>query len=387
MQKLLTLCTLFFCFASQAQLCYSPAKLFVVNNINSQDDAIASDFNGDGHMDAAISSDGDRVEIRLGDGAGNFGASQVYNQSGGELLTGDFNSDGKLDLIAGRDLFFGTGTGTFITPPTTIPNAGSRLTLGDFNGDGFTDIASLYYAQINNYNVCQDTISILLGTGAGTFTLANKISFGWLLFEMSTGDYDNDGLDDLALLNAKTSSMGVTVFKSLGNGNFSAGTDFNVPPAELQDIKSIDLNGDNNLDIVTANGASNSVYVLMGTSAGNFASPVAYATDSDAVRIAVADLNNDGILDIAASTPTPNKNSISVLAGNGNGTFASVLKFPLNNLFPGAISVADFNSDGKLDFLMGGGAAGNSHFGLVLNGPIALNITGAANICPGTNEI
>ena len=384
MKKLITLLVLALYINGKAQLCYSPAQLFGVSVVGNQASTIAADFNGDGKMDMAITYD-NKMDVRLGNGTGNLGLPQTYTSSGGALIKGDFNSDGKIDLMTGSYLFFGAGTGTFVTPPTYIPNTAGVWVPGDFNGDGFTDFVSLYYANpINNNYVWQDSIGILLGTGTGSFTLANKFGYGWDLLDMSTGDYDNDGFDDLAFLNVKSSSMGVTIFKSLGNGTFGTGTDFNVPPVELLSMQSVDLNADTYLDIVTANGAENSIYVLMGTGAGNFASPVAYATDSFAEKLAVADLNNDGILDIAASTL--GKNSISVLTGNGNGTFAPYLGFPIN-FVPSYISAADFNSDGKKDFLVQGGSSGSNHFGLVLNGPIAVNIAGAHNICNGTNEV
>ena len=145
---------------------------------------VAGDFNGDGKLDLAVAnygnyltgSTGDTVTILLGNGDGSFtqapGSPVTVGNSPGALAEGDFNGDGNLDLAVANaaddtiTILLGKGDGTF-TPALVSPATGltpSGLAIGDFNGDGKLDLA------VANFDTA--AINILLGNGDGTFTPA-----------------------------------------------------------------------------------------------------------------------------------------------------------------------------------------------------------------------
>ncbi len=107
-----------------------------------------------------------------------------------------------------------------------------------------------------------------------------------------------------------------------------------------------DFNGDGKLDLVTANNVDNTVSVLLGNGDGTFASQVTYPVGNYPSSVATGDFNGDGKLDLV--TTNYNDNTISVLLGNGDGTFASQLVSPVGKS-PSAVAVGDVNNDGNLD--------------------------------------
>lgn len=122
------------------------------------------------------------------------------------------------------------------------------------------------------------------------------------------------------------------------------------------DVALCDLNGDGNLDIVTANPATNNVSILLGNGSGTFLPSVTYGTGTFPMRVVVTDFNNDNRFDLATSNY--NSNDISVLLGNGNGTFQSAGAFPAG-VSPYSLAAADFNHDGDVDVVTGNEGASN----------------------------
>jgi len=117
-------------------------------------------------------------------------------------------------------------------------------------------------------------------------------------------------------------------------------------------------NGDGNLDIVT-NGAR----VLLGAGDATFTNGSCGAVSNPYGSIVLADFNGDGKLDIATtnSSSGTGDNSLSILLGNGDGTFQNPIAFDLSQAGKGwgnnTFGVADFNDDGKLDLAIGGGTS------------------------------
>src|SRR6516165_6109275 len=107
-----------------------------------------------------------------------------------------------------------------------------------------------------------------------------------------------------------------------------------------------DFNGDGKADLVVVNSSANTVSVLLGNGGGTFLTKNDFTTGTTPVGVAVGDFNGDGKVDIA--TANANSNSISVLLGNGAGSFGPKTDIPLG-IKPVALTVADFNGDGKAD--------------------------------------
>ncbi len=107
-----------------------------------------------------------------------------------------------------------------------------------------------------------------------------------------------------------------------------------------------DVNGDGKPDLATANEHSNTVSVLLGNGNGTFQNQVAYATGDTPFSVAIADVNRDGKPDLA--TTNANSNTVSVLLGNGNGIFQTEVAYATGTA-PNSVVIADVNRDGKPD--------------------------------------
>src|SRR4029077_7493031 len=236
--------------------------------------AAVGDFNGDGIPDIVGPSGSGAVTIWLGDGTGNFTikenlavASCCYNIRAGAV--GDFNADGKLDLVIVNDsgspgiaeVYLGNGDGTLQTTPAVVTLDATGQTspisvvAGDFNHDGFLDFATANFGNT-------DLVYVVLGKGDGTFqtpvsyssangqNISNVVSF-------VTADFNHDGYLDLAMLFKNGNAIGVF----LNNGNSGPGT-FTSPtifysangsvtdPPFPTDLAVADFNKDGNPDLV-----------------------------------------------------------------------------------------------------------------------------------------
>ena len=210
------------------------------------------------------------------------------------------------------------------------------MVTADFNGDGKLDLAATeYYGS---------SMHILLGNGDGTFAPYQAYAV-CLAHGIAAGDFNGDGIMDLAV-GARGCSE-VTIFLGNGDGTFRETGSLPVGPGGCcgapYTIAVGDFNGDGKLDLVTAN-ESNTVSVLLGNGEGTFQSAVDYETVSNAAYVATGDFNRDGKLDLAVNSGTGN--AVSVLLGNGDGTFQPPSQYPVD---PGYLIVADLNRDGKLD--------------------------------------
>ena len=314
--------------------------------------AVAADFNGDGKLDLAVCHDsgGNTISVLLGNGDGTFQAAANY-PSGTDtthLAVGDFNGDGKLDLIAtnGGDntvsILLGNGDGTFQARTNystgTFPIA---VGTGDFNGDGKLDLVVT--------NASANTVSILLGNGDGTFQAHTDYATGTDPQGVFVGDFNGDGKLDIATENISSNS--VSILLGNGDGTFKTHVDYAVGSFP-QWIAGADVNGDGKLDLLTANTMSSSVSVLLGNGDGTFQSHVDYSTAADPTSVAVGDLNGDGKVDLVTAdclaNTCQNPSSISILLGNGDGTFQTHSDFT-TGFAPLSIFVGDFNGDGRLD--------------------------------------
>jgi sugar lactone lactonase YvrE len=163
----------------------------------------AGDFNGDGKLDLAVSSQGSQssVNILLGNGDGSFQSPVAYAIGAGSdyILAADLNKDGKIDLVTANlnntvSVFLGNGDGTFQAPVAyTTGSEPADIAVGDFNADGNLDLA------VTNYG--DNTVSILSGNGDGTFQPRATSNTGNSPWGIVAGDFNGDGLTDLFVVN------------------------------------------------------------------------------------------------------------------------------------------------------------------------------------------
>jgi hypothetical protein len=261
------------------------------------------------------------------------------------LAAGDFNSDGRLDLVVanlnGSDvsLFLGKGDGTFESAVNY--NVGSdpySVSVGDFNGDGKSDVAVV--------NDGSNSVSVLLGKGDGTFQAAMNYRTGPQPTSVATGDFNRDGKLDLAVTNFGSDS--VSVLLGNGDGTFRSAVDYGVG-TQPWSLAVGDFNQDGKLDLAVANSASDNISVLLGNGDGTFRSAVNYAAGSVPQSVVVGDFNRDGKLDLAVMNSA--SNDISVLLGNGDGTFQAAVNYSTGS--PSSLTAGDLNGDGNLDLIVG----------------------------------
>ena len=270
------------------------------------------------------------------------------------VMAGDFNKDGIIDIATvnqcGSDpacasggsvsILLGKPDGTFQTAvdyPTGSGGLPRFGMVGDFNGDGIPDIAVA--------NLGANTISILLGKGDGTFQPHVDYAVGSGPLSIAAGDFNGDGKVDLAVANSGSNSISIL----LGNrdGTFQTHVDFATSFAP-QSVATADFNGDGHLDLVVAD---SNVSVLLGKGDGTFSAPMEFPGDS-ASFVAVGDFNGDGKMDVAATEA--GLGTIGIHLGNGDGSFQTPVRYQVGSE-AGSLIAIDLNGDGHLDLALGAG--------------------------------
>jgi hypothetical protein len=329
---------------------------------------VAADFNGDHKIDIAVASMGgfpnDQVVIYLNNGDGTFQPPKSFAVGTAvfAMIAGDFNGDGKIDLITGQteskdlSVLLGNGDGTF-QKAVSYPAGGAvgGIVAADFNGDGKLDLA------VSNQS--PGSLSILLGHGDGTFGAASTQSLGMALVGITAADFNGDGKLDLAIADNNS-----TVWLLLGAGDGTFGTPQSIAlTGTLVGIASGDFNRDKHADLAVANLNAASVYVLLGKGDGTFQPATSLAAGRGAFAVTLGDFNSDGKLDIAVANnfEVPLQNDVSLLLGNGDGTFAAAIPLGAGNNAVGVVA-ADFTGNGKLDLAVANN--GSPFASLLING-------------------
>lgn len=266
----------------------------------------------------------------------------------------DLNGDGKKDMIVGKyygsiSVSLGNGDGTFGGMTNfSIPIDCRSIVLKDFNNDGMTDIAALAYSH--------DALTILVGHGDGTFTRISDMNTGNVMqLSIISEDFNNDGNADLAIGNGS----GVKLLAGNGDGTFTMQDLISLTWNRLNNVVAADVNADGNMDILLANrnDFGRGPYLLLGNGDLSFQVVNLYdrfPTGASAVNsdIVTEDFNGDGKLDIVALSNIYGQ-TITLLAGNGDGTFQAGVE--VNRAFGDSndVKTADLNCDGNMDIIAG----------------------------------
>ena len=351
--------------------------------------SVAADFNGDGIADLAVvnpcnssycGSGYPSVAILIANGDGTFQAPVMYATGSYQPMSvavGDFNGDGAADLVVASQcassvscgigqvsVLLGNGDGTFQAPVPYPAGTGSSyfVVTGDFNGDGNLDLAVADQTSANS------VVVIMLGNGDGTFQAPVSYSTGAPSAAfLAVGDFNNDGAADLAVANAGTQDS-VGILLGNGDGTFQTAVLYASGGVFASSVAVADFNGDSAPDLVVVNGCatytnlsslscspSGSAAVLLGNGDGTFQPPVTYGSGgSEADFVTVADFNGDGNLDLVVGNLGPSAGGgsagvVSLLLGNGDGTFQPAAAYSTGGSSAASVSTGDFNGDGHPD--------------------------------------
>ena len=285
-----------------------------------------------------------------------FAARQALELSSPVLTVADINKDGHNDIISAVSgsvagdyqvsIQLGSSNGTFTQGPIIdlgngfIPTA---IATGDFNNDGLLDIAVLSSAQHALYIVTQQ----FQGFGITPIQIAEDTS---QTLNMAVGDLNGDRLPDIII----PSAAGTIVLLSAG-GHLQ--TPILASSSSSTFVAAADLNNDKKLDlVVSANSCcfGSSILVLLGDGHGGFDAPLSQPSFGTLLpRFTLADLNKDGRVDLAALSPYY-PGTVVTAFGNGDGTFAASNSFSIPSATPTPLAIVsgDLNGDNVPDLVV-----------------------------------
>jgi hypothetical protein len=225
----------------------------------------------------------------------------------------------------------------FGAAPVTVGTNPRSVAVADFNEDGKADFATANYGS--------NDVSILLSNGDGTFQTAVSYGVGANPYSVAVGDFNGDGKIDIVTANYNSDDISILLGK--GDGTFQAAVNYRAG-SYPSSLAVGDFNGDGKTDLAVTNYLypAGTVSILMGNGNGSFRAAVNYAVGYYPTSVAVGDFNGDGKLDLAVANS--GSNNVSILLGSGNGTFQTPVSYGVGS-DPYSVAVGDFNADGKAD--------------------------------------
>src|SRR5438128_1081640 len=295
------------------------------------------------------------------------------------IAAGDFNADGFRDLVTansgsntvsvlingwnygwGKAFHSAVNYQVGTNPVFVVGGDNERInsvrttiyTPIDFNRDGKRDIAAV--------NRGSNSVSILLGNGDGSFAASHNYAAGTDPVAAAANDLTGDGVADIVVANAAADSY--SVLKATGSGGFASPLTHPLASGSHPTaVAPADPNGDGPVDLMIVNGGLGSVSVLMGNGDGTFREPTTYATGASPNSIALGDLDdNYPSFDPDIAVTNSGSNTVSILLGNGDGTYRGPTNHPTGAnpsrliAFAPHLAVTDYD-DKELSILAGPG--------------------------------
>jgi hypothetical protein len=278
-----------------------------------------ADFNGDGFTDIVTTNiSSNTLSLLFGNGDGTFQEQIQLRvcQEPRALVTNDFNLDGSLDIAlacSGSDqvsILLGKANSRFEEgaqyPVHRTPVA---IATDDVNGDNKPDLV----VALRN-----DKLKVFLGDGNGAFRPAAQYEYGDTPTSLALQDLNNDGKPELIVTNGGPMSSAVSVWVGIGDGTFEQPADYRTGKRPLG-VSFGDFNNDRILDLLVINGEKDSFTTFLGNGNGTFQSGKDAGADASPNFGLVRDFNGDRLPDVAIVNLQ--SNDLSILFGRGDGTF------------------------------------------------------------------
>lgn len=345
---------------------FTPAPGFPLNIGSRPADVAVADLNKDGRLDIVTCNVGDTVTLLLSDGQGRFkpAPGSPIKAAAHLIAVGDVNNDRNLDLALthhdsfGVEVLLGAGDGRFAPAPGSpfAAHQGTKphnhgLALNDLNSDGNLDITTS--------NQDDNSVSVLLGNGKGSFTPAAGSPFGVgrAPYPHAIGDVNRDG--NLDIVTPNVGSNNVTILLGDGRGGFKAAADSPYAVASRPYYIAIgDISGDGNPDLITTHDDINLISTLLGNGRGGFAA----APDSPfdvgrrAYKLITAGITADTRMELVIGTE--GSDSVVVLLGNERGGYTPAAGSPYKAGASPRVAAGDMNGDGKTDIVTASNGSG-----------------------------
>ena len=339
------------------------------------------DLDGDGDLDLAVAAAfSDAAFVLLNNGDGSFVDAVPYpvGDQPRSVAVGDVDSDGDLDLTVlnahtnNISVLLGNGDGTFATQATydvgvvgdnpdsgaEVPVGGIAHVLADLDGDGDLDLG---VANGGGFGSPGSTVSVLLNNGDGTFASRVPYDVGLRPLSLAAGDVDGDG--DLDLVTANERSGDVSVLLNNGDATFASHMTYDadglpvpqpgwLPGAMPRSVALADIDNDGDADLAVGHLLNTEVSVLPGNGDGTFDDEVVYQVDLQPLFVDFADLNADGGLDLAVLSYAWGREKLSIIFNFGDGLFLNDEKIDAVELVK-ELAAGDLDGDGDLDLVMG----------------------------------
>ncbi|MCB0264657.1 MAG: VCBS repeat-containing protein [Calditrichaeota bacterium] len=318
-----------------------------------------ADVNNDGHIDLVIANWAN-VLIALNDGMADFSLHQqfpVYYAEQADIPVTDLDLDGRMEIVTTHHIYEIDDSGYF-QPVHDMPLRELR-DVEDMNGDGYPDLISSDVVSIGPPEPIRNNVTILYNDASGQFSLADTLLTDDYITDAASGDFNNDGINDIAYSTSIYASPGgpggrnsLTAIFMKSDGDtlhtrIYPGTLLNIISFPFQ-VLTVEYSNDHLLDVFIASLVND--LVIRSSGDGNFMiDSTIYIGGGDGYhRTSFADLNADGKMDYLIVDEIPGEFTGSVyytLNAEGIGTFIEAR----NGAVPFHCVGADYNGDGALD--------------------------------------
>ena len=269
-----------------------------------------------------------------------------------ELALGDIDGDGHLDVAVTSsgnvDVFFNDGTGRLLPPVSLAVGVGTRdVAIGDLDGDGLGDVVTPSPNESTTY--------VYFGAAGRTFSGPVLVDSNDGGRDVALGDMDGDGLLDIVVLGMDffSGTEDVAVMQNLGNREFGSSA-FGFETGDgARNLALGEVDGDGDLDVVTENGATGTLSVLLNDGSGVLAAQPPIAAGTSIEDVVLADVDGDGDLDLLTTDHAgtgADADAVVVLLDDGSGGFSPGGRFPTRGRAR-SVEAADLDGDGRIDLV------------------------------------